>query len=66
MKSLEDPSKHQIDYVMVPNPRAGGKFSLDGVNQKYPHLYEQGAEWASLYQEFNGYWKLYKVHGGTV
>ncbi|WP_256757228.1 glycosyltransferase family 39 protein [Cohnella sp. WQ 127256] len=61
--SLDKPAEHKIDYILLPNPQA--VLSLDSVNQKYPNLYDQGAEWATLYQEFNGYWKLYKVHGGT-
>lgn len=62
--SLLAPAKHGIDYVLVPNPQA--VLSLDGVNQQYPNLYEQGAEWAVLEQEFDGYWKLYKVQGNPA
>lgn len=58
-ESLENPAENNIDYILLPNPKA--VLSLDGVNQKYPNLYEQGAEWATLYQEFDGYWRLYKV-----
>ncbi|BBI30706.1 glycosyltransferase family protein [Cohnella abietis] len=58
--SLEKPTEHKIDYILLPNPQA--VLSLDAVNQKYPNLYDQGAEWATLYKEFNGYWKLYKVN----
>jgi len=57
--SLLAPAEHHIDYILVPNPQA--VLSLDGVNQEYPTLYEQGAEWVQLEQEFDGYWKLYKV-----
>ncbi|NEW06387.1 glycosyltransferase family 39 protein [Paenibacillus sp. SYP-B3998] len=59
MDSLANPKEHKINFILVPNPQA--VLSLDGVNQKYPYLYDQGAEWASLYKEFNGYWKLYKI-----
>ncbi len=58
-ESLEEPYNHDIDYVLIPNPEA--VLSLDGVNQKYPGLYAEGAEWATLHKEFNGFWKLYKV-----
>lgn len=61
--SLDQPAENNIDYILLPNPQA--VLSLDSVNQKYPHLYEQGAEWATLYKEFNGYWRIYKVNGGT-
>lgn len=59
VESLENPAEHNIDFILLPNPKA--VLSIDGVNQKYPDLYENGAEWTTLYQEFNGYWKLYKV-----
>lgn len=62
MSALEDPVGHRIDYVMVPNPNGEGRlFTLDSINEKYPRLYDEGAEWAELEKEFDGFWKLYKV-----
>jgi hypothetical protein len=61
--SLDEPMEHKVEFILVPNPQA--VLSLDSVNQKYPNLYAEGAEWASLYEEFNGFWRLYKVNGGT-
>lgn len=58
-KLLENPIQDEVDYILIPNPQA--VLSLDAINQKYPGLYEQGAEWASFHKEFNGYWKLYKI-----
>lgn len=59
--NLENPTTGEVSYFLVPNPQA--VLSLDQVNQKYPQLYAEGAEWASLVKEFNGFWKLYKIHG---
>ncbi|MBB6669855.1 glycosyltransferase family 39 protein [Cohnella nanjingensis] len=58
-RSLEDPAGSKADYVLLPNPQA--VLSLDALNQKYPQLYADGADWAELEQEFGGYWKLYRI-----
>ncbi|WP_188538846.1 glycosyltransferase family 39 protein [Paenibacillus segetis] len=59
-ESLDSPTDHEVDFILLPNPQA--VLSLDNVNQTYPNLYDQGAEWATLYKEFNGFWRLYKVN----
>jgi 4-amino-4-deoxy-L-arabinose transferase and related glycosyltransferases of PMT family len=59
---LDKPTDSKANYILVPNPQA--VLSLDQVNQKYPQLYADGAEWATFVQEFNGYWKIYKIHEG--
>ncbi|MCC3375092.1 glycosyltransferase family 39 protein [Cohnella sp. REN36] len=58
-ESLEDPAKSQAGYVLLPNPQA--VLTLDAINQRYPRLYEEGADWAALEMTFGGYWKLYRV-----
>lgn len=63
LKSLESPAESKAEYVLLPNPQA--VLTLDSLNQKYPRLYEDGAEWATLEQEFNGFWKIYKISGGS-
>jgi hypothetical protein len=50
------------DYVLVPSQETEGKFSE--INQYYPHLHDQGAEWAEFVDALPSTlydWKLYKI-----
>lgn len=56
---IKDPAKYNIQYIIVPDPNSGVG-SLDAFNVRYPDLYKNGAEWCTLYKEFDGY-KIFKV-----
>ncbi|QGQ96793.1 hypothetical protein EHS13_18860 [Paenibacillus psychroresistens] len=58
--ALKDPVGQGVDFILIPIPNAVLK--LDAVNQLYPNLYEHGASWTTLYKDFGGYWKLYKIN----
>lgn len=66
-KAISDPAAYGIDYVLIPKP--GSASVISAINNAYPNLYEQGAEWAEFVKEFEGNWRIYKITrstGGTV
>ena len=62
-KALENPQAKGIDYILTPKPNPSPVLSAE--NRYYPNFYEEGAEWATLYEEFGsefgGLWRIYKV-----
>lgn len=56
---LVDPVENNLDYLLVPKPE--GLALLNAVNIKYPDLFNRGAEWCVLEQNFHDKWKLYRV-----
>jgi hypothetical protein len=58
-EAVKNPWKYQITYILVPDKTGIGK--LDAINSEYPDLYQHGAEWCTLVNEFDGY-KLFKVN----
>lgn len=57
--ALNDPPGKNVDYILIPKPMANAQKS--SINTKYPTLYEQGNEWATLVHDFEDQWRLYKV-----
>jgi hypothetical protein len=60
-KAILNPQLFKIDYVIVPSP-LNDVNTQDALNRQYPDLYGNGASWCTLVQEFNGYYRLYRVH----
>lgn len=58
-EALNNPAKYGIEYILVPDP-VNGVGSLDSFNRTYPGLYRYGADWCTLYKEFDGY-KIFKI-----
>ena len=56
--ALRNPQGAGIDYVLVPKPEGT---ALLAVNEQYPALFDQGADWCELEKDFGGAWRLYKV-----
>lgn len=56
---LENPRKHGITYLLVPDPEEGTG-SLDALNSRYPGLYAGKEEWCTEEKIFAGF-KLFKV-----
>ncbi|NLG05335.1 MAG: hypothetical protein GX567_16160, partial [Clostridia bacterium] len=52
------PGKYGIEYVLVPDTSGVG--NLDALNQRYPNLYKDGAEWCELEADFEGF-RIYRV-----
>lgn len=57
--ALASPSKFKVDYILSPKPDKSSALSAD--NLLYPNFYEKGASFVTLYKEFGGRWRLYKV-----
>lgn len=64
---LNDPAAHGIEYLLAVPPT--GRGVADAVNQRYPTLYETGADIATLELEIPNDgdnqpdWRLYRVNG---
>lgn len=67
--AVADPQGQMIDYLVVPTNLLddrdpglglGGTGTLDAINEKYPDLYQHGAEWADLVFAHENY-RIYKV-----
>ncbi len=58
-EAVKNPWKYEIGYILVPDKSGIGK--LDAINSAYPNLYQNGEEWCTLIEEFDGY-KLFKVN----
>ncbi len=59
-KSMSEPWRHGVDYILLPKPSPGAPRST--INSVYPNLFQHGADWAQLVQEYaNGNWRLYKI-----
>lgn len=56
---LDNPSAQDLDYVLLPKPEGVAK--LNALNQSYPELFENGADWCVLEKDFYGIWKLYRI-----
>lgn len=56
--AVNNPRKYGITYILVPDPNGIG--ALDAIALKYPGLYNNGADWCTEVQTFDGY-KLFKV-----
>lgn len=56
---LEAPLSHPLDYLLLPKPEGVAK--LNALNQAYPDLFDNGADWCVLEKDFYGVWKLYRV-----
>ena len=52
------PGKYGIEYILVPDTSGVG--NLDALNQQYPNLYKDGADWCELEADFEGF-RLYRV-----
>ncbi|NHN32942.1 ArnT family glycosyltransferase [Paenibacillus agricola] len=58
-ESLLDPVGTGVDFILSPKPNASSASSAD--NSTYLNFYEKGTSWTSLYKEFGGKWRLYKI-----
>lgn len=63
---LSDPAAAGVTYVLVPEPASLGL--LDAINRRYPTLYANGAEMATLVRQYANqgdrlpaYWRLYRL-----
>ncbi|ANE48694.1 hypothetical protein SY83_03375 [Paenibacillus swuensis] len=57
--AAEDPPGNDIDYILLPKPKVNTPTSE--LNRLYPEMYDRGNSWATLVQEFEGDWRMYKV-----
>ena len=60
-KLLEDPHRHGVDFLLVPNPAL---LPQDAVNMRYPDLWagaQPGFTLVTRFTETDYDWKLYKV-----
>jgi hypothetical protein len=62
--ALGDPAGLGIHYLLVPGP--SGLAALDALNRTYPHLYQEGTNFAELVRVLSPTgdgptWKLYRV-----
>ncbi|MDX9872795.1 MAG: hypothetical protein RBT41_10300, partial [Clostridia bacterium] len=62
-EAISDPTGYGVGYFLIPRP--GSASVISAVNNAYPNLFEQGAEWAELEQDFDGKWRLYKITKST-
>lgn len=60
--AISDPIKYDVKYLLVPNARS--RAIMSAVNDSWPDLYEKGADWAKLVNDF-GDWRLYEITGST-
>jgi hypothetical protein len=56
-EAIEDPEEFDVQYILLVDPEIG---VADAINNYYPGLYENGAEWCTLEKDFGDY-RLYKV-----
>ncbi len=61
--AISDPQKYGVEYVLIPKP--GSASVISAINNAYPNLYEQGADWAELVKDFGSDWRLYKITRST-
>jgi len=57
--ALNDPPGNDVDYILIPKPLPG--IPKSAINKLYPNMFEHGNEWATLYHDFDGKWRLYKI-----
>jgi hypothetical protein len=59
------PWRYKIDYIIVPI-ESNDNHKQDAVNTVWPDLYKRGAPWCTLVKEFDGFYKLYRVHKNPI
>lgn len=57
--AVKVPHDYQVEYILAVNPEGLGEVNL--INANHPELYDEGADWVTVVEVFEGY-KLYKVN----
>jgi hypothetical protein len=58
--AIAEPWNYGVEYVLLPRPRPGAPMSV--LNTVYPNFFDKGAEFATLAEDFDGEWRLYKLN----
>jgi hypothetical protein len=58
-QAVADPWEYEVKYILTVN--SAGLGISDAINNYYPGLYENGADWCTLEKDFGDY-RLYKVN----
>jgi hypothetical protein len=60
-KAIKNPKRYKIDYILIPSTTATDPTLMDAINQYYPNLYKDGADWCVTVKEFDKAYKLYRI-----
>ncbi len=58
--AVTSPDKY-ADYILIPASDGRGISKLDIFNRTYPEMYNKGADYLTLIEEFDSRWRLYQV-----